>query len=234
MAAKSGSTIPLFIFLAIVLLFLPCAALVFLCLRRRQRRRIDEESRKPAIDAVAENMPPWTTPVELGDIQPPPPVATIRPIRSLQTSKNKRSPPVPSATNRTDSPFNDPRKPTIRIAVPKPTGPGKGRSVKGQTTEYLAAGKQSPSPYEDPAHSPISSYTARYNLHAALVMEQSSAVVGTAGERLASLGDAPRVKSQVVKPEHATTAALENAHFPPVPDIDAACDAPRQVPQGWV
>ncbi|KIX98189.1 uncharacterized protein Z520_06269 [Fonsecaea multimorphosa CBS 102226] len=218
MAVKSRSAVPLFIFLAIALLFLPCAALIFLCLRRRHRRKVDKKSRNEATDAVVENMPNWAAPIELGNIQPPPRAATIRPIRSLQTAKTRRIPTMHRAANETDSPFDNPRTPMLEIAAPKPTKPGRRRSIQVQKIEYLAT-EQSQNPFEDPVTSPIPPHTARHNLQAALATEQSSVAVGKAGERLATISDAPRVKSQVVKPEHAAAAA---------------CYAPEQVPQGWV
>ncbi|OQV02054.1 hypothetical protein CLAIMM_07309 [Cladophialophora immunda] len=183
MAVRSRSAIPLFIFLAIVLLFLPCAALLFICFRRRHRRRADDVSRNKATDAVAGSMPNWAAPIELGNIQPPPPVATIRPIRSLQTAKNRRFPTTHRAASGMDSPFDNPRTPTAELAASEPTRPGESRSIQVQNTEYLAA-QPSRNLSQHPATSPTL-HVARYNLQAALVMEQSSAEVRRAGQRSA-------------------------------------------------
>ncbi|OAG35691.1 hypothetical protein AYO21_10162 [Fonsecaea monophora] len=229
MLVKSKSAIPLFIFLAIVLLFLPCAAILLICLRQRRRRLSDQKSRNEAIESVAKSMPNWTPSIELGNVAALPPVASIRPIRSLQTKKNARFPRLHSGGSSVDNASEN--HPT-EIAAPKPTRAGKRYSVQVQNMEHLAA-EQSPNPFENAPTSQTSSHATRYDLQAALVMEQSSAGVGRAGERSASINDAPRVKSQIVRPEH-TAAAREGSPFPPTPSAPAACYAWGQTPRGWV
>ncbi|EXJ72192.1 uncharacterized protein A1O5_04696 [Cladophialophora psammophila CBS 110553] len=244
MTVKSRSAIPLFVFLAIALFFLPCATLVFICFHRRYRRKIEEKSRGEATDAVIESMPNWTVPIELGNIQtppPPPPVAKILPIRSMQTRKSRHLPTRHSAIEGMNTLFEKRSTPnTTDVAARKPTKPSERHSMLMQNIEeYLAAAEKSPqNPFDGPVtalSSPLHTTTTHYSLQAALVTEQGPAEIQVrrAGERSAvSIRDAPRVKSQITKPEHATAAASPS---PRVPSVDEACDGPpRQVPKAWM
>ncbi|KIW97134.1 uncharacterized protein Z519_02526 [Cladophialophora bantiana CBS 173.52] len=244
MKVKSRSAIPLFVFLAIAMFFVPCAILVFICFHRTYRRKVDEKSRGEVTGAVAESMPNWTVPIELGNIQPlppqPPPVAKILPIRSWQTRKSRHLSTRHSAIEGMNTLFEKRSPPNAKdVAAPTPTRPGQRHSMTAQNMqEYLAAEQSPQNPFDDPVtarSSPLHNTTTHYSLPAALVTEQSPAEIQVrrVAERSAAfISEAPRVKSQIAKHEHAVAATSPS---PRVPSVNAACyGPPRQVPKAWI
>ncbi|KAL6250191.1 hypothetical protein RBB50_002492 [Rhinocladiella similis] len=69
MAVRSKSAIPLFIFLALLLLVLPCAAILWHGNRKFREQKKHRKSRQKTVQNIIQTMP---TPVEMGKIRTPP------------------------------------------------------------------------------------------------------------------------------------------------------------------
>ncbi|KAJ9612153.1 hypothetical protein H2200_003750 [Cladophialophora chaetospira] len=197
MAPASRSAIPVFIFLGLVLVFVPIAALAIVCIQRRQQRLRSEQSRAETADRVAENLYRWSKaePIELDTLQPPPSVA-IKPIRGMSADKRPQL-YTRSTLGQEDPPYERPR-PLTEFAAHTPP-----RTIEKDLPELPA-----------PPLSP------RCNLQAALESEASPSSVRAGNEKKAYLTDAPRVKSQKVHPEQATEA-FHSAERPPLPETES-------------
>ncbi|KAI1613850.1 hypothetical protein EDD36DRAFT_208855 [Exophiala viscosa] len=77
--ASTKSAIPLFIFLAILLLLLPCAAVQYIWYPRLRRRQIQGKSRFETTD--------FSTSIELQNMRPPPPAVPALPARSTTRAR---------------------------------------------------------------------------------------------------------------------------------------------------
>ncbi|OCT54983.1 hypothetical protein CLCR_03120 [Cladophialophora carrionii] len=221
----SKSAIPIFVFLGLVLVFLPIAALVCVCLQRCHQRRQLENSRARTAHAVAENMHRWSkfSPIEMGDLQPPPPppaAVAIKPIRGMSVGKRPTHYMHGALGAHEENEHGNPRGQTAQT----PT------RVDEPRVEARSPAARSPiSGPPPPLHSP------RYDLQAALGSEDSPASVRTGGERQASLGDAPRVKSQKVSPQEAALA-YHAGERPAMPESEAGylAHGRQQLPRRWL
>ncbi|EXJ62866.1 hypothetical protein A1O7_03308 [Cladophialophora yegresii CBS 114405] len=226
----SRSPIPVFVFLGVVLVFLPIAALVCVCLQRRHKRRQAENSRAGTAHAVAESMHRWSksAPIEMGDMQPPSAVTIIRPIRDLSMGKR----PVHhmhGALGAHEAEYDSTRIPTTQIDALPPTRVDEYRDPDLHRSEAMSSVACAPFSDSPPLHSP------RYTLQAALGSEDSPASIQTGGERVASLSDAPRVKSQKVSPQEAAQA-YHGAERPAMPEFETGyvVHEHQQLPRGWL
>ncbi|ETI23279.1 hypothetical protein G647_05078 [Cladophialophora carrionii CBS 160.54] len=213
----SKSTIPIFIFLGLVLVFLPIAALVCVCLQRRHQRRQIENPRAGTAHAVAESMHWWSksSPIEMGDLQPPPPppppppaAVAIRPIRGMSVGKRPTHYMHGALGAHEENEHGNPRGQTAQT----PTRVDEHHSRNQPRVEARSPAAWSPFSGPSPLHSP------RYDLQAVLGGEDSPASVRTGGERQASLSEAPRVKSQKVSPQEAALV-YHAGERPAVPEL---------------
>jgi hypothetical protein len=153
----------------------------------------------------------------------------IRPIRGMSVGKRPLH-YMQGALGAHETEFDKPRGPTTEIAAPSPTRiDDECRTHNLHVPHMEATSPAGGGPFSNPLplHSP------RYNLQSALGSEESPASVRTAGERKASWGDAPRVKSQKVSPQ-----AFHGGEGPAVPDFEATYEysahAHQQLHREWI
>lgn len=222
MASKgSKSAIPVFLFLGIVLVFLPVTALICVWIQGRRQSQRSDQSRAETAERVAENLHRWskTAPIEMGNVQRPPPAA-VQPIRGM--SSGKRPQYLHRALSQHDTPLDKPRGPTTESTA-------HSSSTVIENSIYPFYPDSTPSnPFTAPAPP-----SPRYDLQAALGSEPSPASVHTGSERRANLADAPRVKSLKVSPQE-TAEAYHGVERPDVPEFEDAYFAERQHPARWV
>ena len=214
MPTKSPSAVAVFLFLALILTFIPTAILVILLLQRRQSQRLRSEQSK-AEARFAQDSPS----IELGNFQAPPPppqvpAATIAPIRSMSARSTVGQAMPPSLQTRRNS--------TSRYTGLS-AGPGPAIESTAQEPAYTNA--YSPNyvyPYPEPRtltsnpHAQVvSPMSPRYDLQTALDGEPSPVSLRVAGERKLSLSDAPRVKSQKVNRQD----IIEESVYPRAPAV---------------
>lgn len=222
MAIKSPSAVPVFLFLALVLVFTPCAAIILVWFKRRHQRRRARNSPIDVPNALTEWSKPSAHSIEMADFHAPPPPPPPPPAPPIPTPPSASIPPIRSmSTSRTNRPLrnlpspltfsNSNTAPTNTHANPFTDTPyqSSSSSFNTQPSTYAHQPYVSPSsprdtnPFHD-AHS--SSPSPRvYSLRTALESEPSPSRVRLGGERRPSWTDAPRVKSQKVRPETVVT-----------------------------
>ena len=198
---RSASAIPVFLFLGLILIFVPAMIFLLLFLKKRRQRARSGQSRTVSGDGMAGG---FQAPIEMGNFRAPaPPPPAVKPIRSMSAGRNQ--------------PYNMQGMTKVDLGVPNQHQP---YETHGHTKF----------PYTEPAYgkTAITSFShqqsptsPRYNLQSALDSEHSPASVGTAGERKTSISDAPRVKSQRVNPSQAHWIVEQSLHPPAVPRVEA-------------
>lgn len=119
--APTKSAIPLFTILAILLLFMPCAAVVYLWHRRARNRRVQQNRRNEATDIFPLTM---TSNIELGNLHPPPRVAV--PARPARQARRARELPLVF------------RGPDGKFVIPRETAPQKRITENGDVQKTNA------------------------------------------------------------------------------------------------
>lgn len=193
MITTSKSAIPLFIFVAIVILFLPFLALTFSCYRQARLRKQQEYLRRDVSTKISEKMPDCDGTIQMDHIQPPPP--TVSPTRFVAQEKGRPLQPMRGADF---SSHNKPQKQT-GIIGPDPTTVAGG--AKYQQPNVEEDGVRTPTPGETPfcrlltPQSPFSQQTTisernSFHLQAAPTREERRVHVRNATERRAWVGAA--------------------------------------------
>ena len=230
MAVESKKAVPLFLFLAIILLILPCAAILWHGNRKFRQQKARKNKRRRAVNSITRTM---TTSIELGDIRTPPPaVAPPRP----RTQKKK----LPLAWRGPDGRFVIPgeeqSQEDMPVKVIKPAS-----QVQTQNRDVQDIINQKPSPHHDrspstsrPSQGPAPLVETQYAtcarsrpviLQPAPKRKESVARLSGVAQGQASFGSSPRVKSQKVQ--------LEEASIPGRVEDDVGHYTQPQVPKGW-
>lgn len=228
MSPKSEFEIPLFIFLALVLLSLPGIPLAIIIYQRQRQQRGRQRLREEAT-FTSQSLPQWREQIDLDHIRVSP--ATVPPIRSLQ--HQKRQLPLPLVLRRADGKFVAPANNSQRrssIPVPHPQNIDRGEA-QIQPKKDIAATKLRDqlrlfAGVEDPAETrTLTTQFATFPkippialLHPPPKRAKRAPRMRGVQEGKAQVGAAPRVKSQKVRFDAATVADINDAPMPEAED----------------
>ncbi|KAK5459424.1 hypothetical protein LTS15_003552 [Exophiala xenobiotica] len=217
MAVESKKAIPLFIFLAIILLILPCAAIIWYGNRKFRQQKARQKKRRGAVNSITRRM---TTSIKLGNIRTPPPA--VAPPRSRSQGKK-----LPLVWRGVDGRFVIPegeeqsQKRAVQDVIDQKPSAHHDRS--SSSTSGSSQGPAPPTQYATCARSrPVILQPAPTPKRKESVARLSGVVQGQA-----SFGSSPRVKSQKVWLEEASISGSA------AEDDDAGQYAQPQVPKGW-
>ncbi len=229
MAVESQKAVPLFLFLAIILLILPCAAILWHGNRKFRQQKARKNKRRRAINSITRTM---TTSIELGDIRTPPPV--VAPPRPRTQGKK-----LPLAWRGPDGRFVMPSEERSQedmpIKVAKPIS-----HVQTQNRDVQDINQKLSTPHDrsgcisgsSPGPAPLVETQYATCAHARPVIlqpapkrKESVARLSGVAQGQASFGSSPRVKSQKVQ--------LEEASIPGRVEDDVGHYTQPQVPKGW-
>ena len=205
--ASARTAIPVFVFLALILLFVPAAVLILIKLRRRHQQRAQDTKDEPSQLETGVELPEVYVP----KFPSPPQAVAIKPIRGMSSGRNNR--PLPPIT--ISKTYNPHPGHLIQQDGPGPEIP----STPTYTYDYPRIRNLT----HEQTHFPT---TPTYTLPTAFSQESSPATIGSVKKKRISITDAPRVKSCRVSPERSHTPKqdiLEESLYPKesVPSIES-------------
>lgn len=220
MAVQSKSAIPLFIFLALLLLLLPCAAILWHGNRKFRERRKRRKPGPKTFQNIVQTMP---TSFEMGKIRTPP--VAVAPPR--ERTRERRQ--LPLAWRGPDGKFIIPNQISSQQDTLDIGSNRNHRQIQGAPAKVGVEGRDltipslPPTPPTPQEPTPPTQYATVVDLPPFVLMaapapkrEQSHARVFDAPQRRAEFAKAPQVHSQYG-----------------IPEDDVEYDTPGQTPKNW-